>query len=115
MTANKDLIATAGPELAALAKNRAVIYFTRLVLRGIPILRTLTDSYVTDNVQAVSGIINGTANYMLSATATGQSYEQALATTETAGYAEADPTNDVAGIDAAYKLMILSRFAFGQS
>lgn len=69
---------------------------------------------MTDNVQSISGIINGTANYILSAMAAGQSYEQALTTAQAAGYAEADPTNDVAGIDAAYKLMILSRFAFGQ-
>ena len=115
VTANKDLIATAGPELAALAKKQGCdLFYEASVAGGIPILRTLTDSYVTDNVQAVSGIINGTANYMLSAMATGQSYEQALATAQAAGYAEADPTNDVAGIDAAYKLMILSRFAFEQ-
>lgn len=115
VTANKDLIATAGPELAALAKKQGCdLFYEASVAGGIPILRTLTDSYVTDNVQAVSGIINGTANYMLSAMATGQSYEQALATAQAAGYAEANPTNDVAGIDAAYKLMILSRFAFGQ-
>ena len=115
VTANKDLIATAGPELAALAKKQGCdLFYEASVAGGIPILRTLTDSYVTDNVQAVSGIINGTANYILSAMAAGQSYEQALATAQAAGYAEADPTNDVAGIDAAYKLMILSRFAFGQ-
>lgn len=115
VTANKDLIATAGPELAALAKKRGCdLFYEASVAGGIPILRTLTDSYVTDNVQSISGIINGTANYILSAMAAGQSYEQALTTAQAAGYAEADPTNDVAGIDAAYKLMILSRFAFGQ-
>ncbi|MDV0431438.1 homoserine dehydrogenase [Lactiplantibacillus sp. DA1] len=115
VTANKDLIATAGPELAALAKKRGCdLFYEASVAGGIPILRTLTDSYATDNVQSVSGIINGTANYILSAMTAGQSYEQALAAAQTAGYAEADPTNDVAGVDAAYKLMILSRFAFGQ-
>lgn len=115
VTANKDLIATAGAELTALARRQHCdLFYEASVAGGIPILRTLTDSYATDNIQSVDGIINGTANYILSAMTAGQTYEDALAAAQAAGYAEADPTNDVGGIDAAYKLMILSRFAFGQ-
>ncbi|MFB9770275.1 homoserine dehydrogenase [Lactiplantibacillus modestisalitolerans] len=116
VTANKDLIATAGPRLVALAQQHGCdLYYEASVAGGIPILRTLTDSYATDTIQEVAGIINGTANYILSAmTTTGQSYAQALAAAQRAGYAEADPTNDVGGLDATYKLIILSQFAFGQ-
>ncbi|MBU7449351.1 MULTISPECIES: homoserine dehydrogenase [Lactiplantibacillus] len=115
VTANKDLIATAGAELTALARRQHCdLFYEASVAGGIPILRTLTDSYATDNIQSVDGIINGTANYILSAMTAGQTYGDALAAAQAAGYAEADPTNDVGGIDAAYKLMILSRFAFGQ-
>ncbi|WP_137624651.1 homoserine dehydrogenase [Lactiplantibacillus pingfangensis] len=117
ITANKDLIATAGARLTALAQRQHCdLFYEASVAGGIPILRTLTDSYVTDDVQRVAGIINGTANYILSAmTATGQSYQQALTAAQAAGYAESDPTNDVSGIDTTYKLMILSQFAFGQA
>lgn len=117
ITANKDLMATAGERLVALAEQQHCdLFYEASVAGGIPILRTLTDSYATDNVQQVAGIINGTANYILSAmTATGQSYEQALAAAQAAGYAESDPTNDVSGLDTSYKLMILSQFAFGQA
>ena len=109
------MIATAGAELTALARRQHCdLFYEASVAGGIPILRTLTDSYATDNIQSVDGIINGTANYILSAMTAGQTYEDALAAAQAAGYAEADPTNDVGGIDAAYKLMILSRFAFGQ-
>lgn len=116
ITANKDLIATAGSRLIALAQRQHCdLFYEASVAGGIPILRTLTDSYATDQVQQVAGIINGTANYILSAmTATGATYAQALAAAQRAGYAEADPTNDVSGLDTTYKLMILSQFAFGQ-
>lgn len=117
ITANKDLIATAGARLIALAKRQHCdLFYEASVAGGIPILRTLTDSYATDSVSQVAGIINGTANYILSAmTATGQSYQQALTAAQAAGYAESDPTNDVSGLDTSYKLMILSQFAFGQA
>jgi len=117
VTANKDLMATAGDQLLALARrHHCDLFYEASVAGGIPILRTLTDSYVTDTVTEVTGIINGTANYILSAmTASGRSYQHALTAAQRAGYAETDPTNDVTGLDAAYKLMILSRFAFGQA
>jgi len=116
ITANKDLMATAGDRLIALAQRQHCdLFYEASVAGGIPILRTLTDSYATDQITSVAGIINGTANYILSKMAiTGQPYPQALKAAQAAGYAEADPTNDVGGLDTAYKLMILSRFAFGQ-
>lgn len=115
ITANKDLIATAGQDLIALAQRQHCdLFYEASVAGGIPILRTLTDSYATDQIQAVSGILNGTANYILSAMTAGQSYDQALAAAQRAGYAESDPTNDVSGLDTTYKLMILSQLAFGQ-
>lgn len=116
ITANKDLIATAGQDLIDLAhRNRCDLFYEASVAGGIPILRTLTDSYATDTIQAVTGILNGTANYILSAmTQTGQTYPRALAAAQAAGYAESDPTNDVGGLDTTYKLMILTRLAFGQ-
>jgi len=80
------------------------------------ILSEMCKSSELDTVTEVTGIINGTANYILSAmTESGLSYQQALTAAQRAGYAETDPTNDVTGLDAAYKLMILSRFAFGQA
>ncbi|AVK60861.1 homoserine dehydrogenase [Lactobacillus sp. CBA3605] len=116
VTANKDLMALAGPELVALAQYYQVdLFYEASVAGGIPILRTLADSYATDEIQQVVGIINGTANYILSAMTAGQPYDQALASAQAAGYAEANPTNDVLGLDATYKLMILSQFAFGQA
>ncbi|SMS14327.1 homoserine dehydrogenase [Levilactobacillus zymae] len=115
ITANKDLIATAGQELIALARREHCdLFYEASVAGGIPILRTLTDSYATDTVQAVTGILNGTANYILSAMTAGQSYDQALTAAQRAGYAESDPTNDVSGLDTTYKLMILGQLAFGQ-
>ena len=116
VTANKDLVATAGERLIALAQRQHCdLFYEASVAGGIPILRTLTDSYATDTIQAVAGIINGTANYILSAmTASGVSYPQALHAAQRAGYAESDPPNDVSGLDATYKLIILSQFAFGQ-
>lgn len=107
---------TAGERLIALAQRQHCdLFYEASVAGGIPILRTLTDSYATDTIQAVAGIINGTANYILSAmTTSGVSYPQALHAAQRAGYAESDPTNDVTGLDATYKLIILSQFAFGQ-
>ncbi|ETY73629.1 homoserine dehydrogenase [Lactiplantibacillus fabifermentans T30PCM01] len=117
VTANKDLMATNGEQLIALAQRQGCdLFYEASVAGGIPILRTLTDSYATDQVQRVAGIINGTANYILTAmTSQGQSYQTALTAAQQAGYAEADPTNDVTGLDTAYKLCILSQFAFGQT
>jgi homoserine dehydrogenase len=117
ISANKDLLATAGEEILRLAKTAKVDFFYEAsVAGGIPILRVLSSSLETDKISQITGIINGTANYVLTAMdREDRDYATALKNAQELGYAEADPTNDVQGIDATYKLIILSRFAFGQS
>lgn len=115
VTANKDLIATYGPELVKLAHdNHCDLMYEASVAGGIPILRTITNSFSADKITEVKGIVNGTTNYILTQMGQrGWSYEQALTEAQKLGFAEADPTNDVTGKDAAYKMIILSQFAFG--
>lgn len=117
VTANKDLLAQHGSELVALAqKHHCDLYYEASVAGGIPILRTIANSLAADNIQQVLGIVNGTTNYMLTQIVSAdKSYEEALAEAQALGFAEADPTNDVDGIDAAYKMVILSQFAFGMN
>lgn len=117
VTANKDLLALHGKELISAAKKAKVdLYYEASVAGGIPILRTIANSLAADNITSVKGILNGTTNYMLSKMATeGSTYEEALVEAQSLGFAESDPTNDVDGIDAAYKVAILSQFAFGMS
>lgn len=115
VTANKDLLAVHGAELIAIAKEHGVaLYYEAAVAGGIPILRTLVNSLAADKVTRVLGVVNGTSNFMMTRMVEeGWSYEDALAKAQELGYAESDPTNDVDGIDAAYKMVILSQFAFG--
>ncbi|MDR1473210.1 MAG: homoserine dehydrogenase [Lactobacillales bacterium] len=115
VSANKDLIATYGEELTTLAKEQNVsFYYEAAVAGGIPILRTLSSSLSADGIDEVLGIVNGTTNYMLTQMAQkGATYAEALVAAQELGFAEADPTNDVDGIDAAYKMVILSAFAYG--
>ncbi|MGX7420564.1 homoserine dehydrogenase [Carnobacterium gallinarum] len=115
VTANKDLIALHGKELVALAKeNKCDLYYEASVAGGIPILRTIVDSLASDNIQQVLGIVNGTTNFMLTKMTTeNKSYEEVLKEAQDLGFAESDPTNDVDGIDAARKMVILTRLAFG--
>ena len=115
VTANKGLMATFGSELIALAaKNKCDLMYDASVAGGIPILRTLSTSYASDKISEIQGIINGTTNYILSQMGEkGLSYDEALKSAQELGFAEADPTNDVTGKDAAYKIVILSKFAFG--
>ncbi|MDR0847365.1 MAG: homoserine dehydrogenase [Lactobacillales bacterium] len=115
VTANKDLLATYGSELKEIAqKNGVNLYYEAAVAGGIPILRTLANSLDVDCVTEVLGILNGTTNYMLTQMkANGVSYAEALKEAQDLGYAESDPRNDVEGIDAGYKVAILSDFAFG--
>lgn len=117
VTANKDLIAQYGPELTAIAqKNNCFLYYEASVGGGIPILRPLAVSFVPDQITKVFGIVNGTTNYMLTNMLKEQkSYQEALAEAQAQGFAESDPTNDVDGFDAAYKVAILSQFAFGEA
>lgn len=117
VTANKLLLAERGAELAALAAEKGVgIGLEASVAGGIPILRALRESFASDRVLALSGIVNGTCNYILTRMDEDRTldYGKALAEAQAWGYAEADPTADVEGLDAASKLVLLSRMAFGQ-
>ncbi|HEN7217097.1 TPA: homoserine dehydrogenase [Streptococcus agalactiae] len=115
VTANKDLIALHGKELMDLADARGLaLFYEGAVTGGIPILRTLSHSFASDKMTRLLGILNGTSNFMLTKMfEEGWSYEQALKKAQELGYAESDPTNDVEGIDTAYKATILSQFGFG--
>ncbi|MFC3931586.1 homoserine dehydrogenase [Streptococcus dentapri] len=117
VSANKDLIATHGKEIIALAQEKGVaFYYEAAVAGGIPILRTLANSLTSDKVTRILGVLNGTSNFMMTKMVDeGWTYEAALKTAQELGYAESDPTNDVEGIDAAYKAVILSQFGFGMT
>ncbi len=117
VTANKALLAEHGPELYALARKQGVsISFEASCAGGIPIVRTLYDALVANEIEALYGIVNGTSNYILTRMVdAGISYPDALAEAQAEGYAEADPTLDVDGTDSAHKLAILSSLAFGVS
>jgi len=114
VTANKDLIAQYWPVINAAAKKSGAGFdFGASVCGGIPILRTMWESLQANDVESLMGIINGTTNYILyNMTEQGLSYEEALAQAQAKGLAEANPTSDVEGYDAMYKLSILSSMAF---
>jgi homoserine dehydrogenase len=114
ITANKALIAAHGTELFDLAEQLgAQLYFEAAVGGAIPIIRPLRESLAGDKVNKVMGIVNGTTNFILDRMAsTGASFEDALAEAQQLGYAEADPTADVEGFDAASKAAILASLAF---
>lgn len=114
VTANKELIAKHGPALFELAEQHGVeIAFEGSVAGGIPILQPLRGSLAGNHIRKIIGIINGTTNYILSAMArTGRAFDDLLAEAQAEGYAEADPSADVDGHDAAYKLAILAMLAF---
>jgi homoserine dehydrogenase len=115
VTANKALLADAWEELFSAASEKGVeIYFEGSVGGGIPIIRALREGLAANRIQTIYGIINGTSNYILSRmTETGIDFSRALEEAQEQGYAEADPTLDVNGTDAAHKLCILSTLAFG--
>jgi homoserine dehydrogenase len=115
VTANKNLVATHGDELFALASSQNLpIGFEASVAGGIPILRVIHESTAGDRLRAVHGILNGTSNYILTQMESrGIDFETALEEAQKAGYAEADPTFDIDGLDARDKLCILARMAFG--
>ena len=115
VTANKHVLARHGAALEATARGTgAALRFEAAVLGGTPVLRLLAEDLAGARVLAFRGIVNGTTNYILTEmAANGSSYEAALAAAQAAGYAEADPTADVEGGDAADKLVILARLAFG--
>ena len=116
VTANKDLLAEAGPYLFDLAyKNNVDLRFEASVLGGIPIIRTLYESLGGNRITELVGIMNGTTNFILSKmTDEGLSYSDVLKEAQDLGYAEADPTADVEGLDAARKLAILASISFNR-
>jgi homoserine dehydrogenase len=114
VTANKDLMALHGHEILALAaERRCDVMFEASVAGGIPILRTLVSGFSSDRIRKIMGIVNGTTNYILTKMSQeGSTYEDVLREAQALGYAEADPTSDVEGLDAAYKMTILSNLGF---
>ena len=115
VTANKALLALHGNEIFAAAQAKGVmVAFEGAVAGGIPIIKALREGLTANRVEWIAGIINGTSNFILSAMRdTGASFADALAEAQRLGYAEADPTFDIEGIDAAHKLSIMSAIAFG--
>lgn len=115
VTANKSLLAKHGSELFETAENNNVLLlYEAAVAGGIPIIKTIKNSIFLNNILKISGILNGTTNYILSKMESENlSFDDALEDAKSKGYAELDPTNDIEGLDAAYKLTILSTICFG--
>jgi len=115
VTANKALIAEQGNQLFKLAEQKAVpIAYEAAVAGGIPIIKALREGLSANQIEWVAGIINGTGNYILTEMKKpGADFSEVLKTAQALGYAEADPTFDVEGIDAAHKLTIMASIAFG--
>ncbi|MCA3720312.1 homoserine dehydrogenase [Phenylobacterium sp.] len=117
VTANKALIAEHGAELAVQAEAKGVpLLFEAAVMGGVPAVKTVREALVGETIRSLSGILNGTCNYILTEMeASGSAFEDVLAEAQRLGYAEADPTMDVGGYDAAHKVTILAALAFGGS
>ncbi len=115
VTGNKELIARHGPELFAVAEDAGVdLLFEASVAGGIPLMRPLRESLAGDRIRRVMGIVNGTTNYILTRMdEEGSTFDDALAEAQRLGFAEADPTADVDGFDAAAKAAIIATIAFG--
>lgn len=114
VSANKKLIAYHLDELVSLAKENNVSFLYEASVGGsIPIIRNLEEYYNNDSLSNINGIVNGTTNYILTKTGEGESFDQALKNAQELGFAELDPTSDVDGFDAKYKLVLLLKHAFG--
>jgi homoserine dehydrogenase len=114
VSANKQLVAREGADLFATASAAGVqLRFEASVCAAIPVVKVLRESLIATNVHRILGIVNGTTNFILSRMERGSSYADALAEAQQLGYAEADPSDDVNGIDAAAKMAILATVAFG--
>jgi homoserine dehydrogenase len=114
VTANKQLLSHHGEELFDAAHTAGVqLRFEAAVAGVVPVIRVVSESLAGAHVERIHGIVNGTTNFILSEMARGSSYEQALADAQRQGFAEADPSEDVSGRDAAAKMAILARLAFG--
>ncbi|WP_029898512.1 homoserine dehydrogenase [Desulfohalovibrio reitneri] len=116
VTANKHLLAERGQELFSLAEEAGrALYYEASCVGGVPVIQTLKESLAANRILKLTGILNGTANFILSRMSTeGMSFDDALAEATDLGYAEADPSFDVDGIDAAHKLVLLTRLAYGR-
>jgi homoserine dehydrogenase len=115
VTANKSLLAKHGCELFKIAENnKVVLLYEAAVAGGIPIIKTIKNSIFLNNILKISGILNGTTNYILSKMESENlSFDKALVDAQSKGYAELDSTSDIGGYDSAYKLTILSTICFG--
>ena len=115
VTANKALLANSGVELAVMAEESGVsLSYEAAVAGGVPIIKALRESLAGNSIKRITGILNGTCNYILSTMrTTGQDFEDVLKRAQALGYAEADPSFDVGGVDTAHKLAILASVAFG--
>jgi homoserine dehydrogenase len=114
VSANKQLVARHGAELFAIASDAGVqLRFEASVCAAIPVVKVLRESLVVTHVHRVLGIVNGTTNYILWRMSAGETFAEALADAQRLGFAEADPTDDVSGADAAAKMAILATVAFG--
>jgi homoserine dehydrogenase len=114
VSANKQLLSRHGEELFETAREHGVrLRFEAAVAGAVPIVRLLEESLAATPIERIHGIVNGTTNYILTEMTRGASYEEALAEAQRSGYAEADPSDDVSGRDAAAKMAILARLAFG--
>ena len=115
VTSNKELVSVHGVELNELAEAHGVQYLTEATVgSGIPIIKPLRDCFAGETVTSVSGILNGTTNFILTKMLSeGASFDEALGEAQRLGYAEADPSDDIEGRDAARKIAILSAMAFG--
>jgi Homoserine dehydrogenase len=114
VTANKDLMALYGSEILTTAREHGCdVMYEASVAGGIPIIRTLIEGFSSDRIDRIMGIVNGTTNYILTKMSReGASYEEVLREAQQLGYAEADPTSDVEGLDAARKMTILATIGF---
>ncbi|WP_310551435.1 homoserine dehydrogenase [Paenibacillus glufosinatiresistens] len=114
VTANKDLMALHGTEILAKAQEKQCdVFYEASVAGGIPIIRTLIEGFSSDRIVKIMGIVNGTTNYILTKMSQeGASYDDVLQEAQALGYAEADPTSDVEGLDAARKMAILGTLGF---
>ncbi|HTQ68485.1 MAG TPA: homoserine dehydrogenase [Solirubrobacteraceae bacterium] len=114
VTANKQLLSQHGEELFETARVHDVrLRFEAAVAGAVPVVRVLEESLSATPIERIHGIVNGTTNFILTRMARGATYEEALAEAQRVGYAEADPSDDVSGRDAAAKMAILARLAFG--
>lgn len=114
VTANKELIAKHGKELFELAeKNKKALMLEASVGGGIPVISTIQSDLKANKIHEVVGILNGTTNYILTEMKNGKDFSEALREAQAKGYAEPDPTNDIEGFDAKYKISILASLAFG--